>query len=229
MKRLLLILLGTMFFIGGVRAQDEVYTWEWGLALGCDFYMGDANVSRLYKNTHLAGALMARYLINPHMAVKGSLGVGKISGDGQDLDYVFPQGTQTAFKRTVYDLSAQFEYNFWEYRIGQTFRNEKRWTPYITGGLGLTYAPKPLRNVVTMNIPLGLGVKYKIARRMNVGLEWTVHFSLSDCLDVTSEMGNGLDNPFQISGKGMKNKDSYVMTMLFLTYDIFPKCKNCNN
>ena len=69
MKRLLLILLGTMFFIGGVRAQDEVYTWEWGLALGCDFYMGDANVSRLYKNTHLAGALMARYLINPHILV----------------------------------------------------------------------------------------------------------------------------------------------------------------
>ena len=40
----------------------------------------------------------------------------------------------------------------------------------------------------TGNVPMGLGVKYKAAERLNVGLEWAVHFSLSDELDGYKEL-----------------------------------------
>ena len=35
--------------------------------------MGDANSSTLFKNTGIAGGFIARYLLNPHMAIKGNL------------------------------------------------------------------------------------------------------------------------------------------------------------
>lgn len=80
-----------------------------------------------------------------------------------------------------------------------------------------------------MNIPLGVGVKYKLTPRVNIGCEFSMHFSLSDCLDVTHDEGLKLDDPYQIKGKGLKNKDSYAFVLLFVTYDLFPKCRDCNN
>ena len=86
----------------------------------------------------------------------------------------------------------------------------------------------PEKGVFTVNFPIGLGVKYKITRRLNLGCEFTMRFSMSDKLDVTNKEGLQLNDPYQIKGKGMKNKDSYSFTMWFLTYDLFPKCKECN-
>lgn len=217
-----------MFPLCGAMAQDE-YTWEIGGALGGSFYMGDANSSALYKNTGVAGGFVARYLLNPRMAIKGNLIAGRISGNTEDIDNVYPRGEQVAFKRTVLDLGAQFEYNFWGYGEGNNYRGDRRFTPYILGGLGFTFAPKPAKNVFTMNIPLGMGVKYKVASRINIGCEFTMRFSLSDKLDVTQRDGLQLNDPYQIKGKGWKNKDSYSYTVFFVTYDLFPKCKDCNN
>ena len=61
-------------------AQEE-YTWELGGAIGGSFYMGDANSSTPFKNTGIAGGFIARYLLNPHMAIKGNLTAGRISGE----------------------------------------------------------------------------------------------------------------------------------------------------
>ena len=59
-----------------LSAQEE-YTWEMGAAAGGSFYMGDANYSRLFKDTGPAGGFIARYLLNPHAAIKSSLTVGR--------------------------------------------------------------------------------------------------------------------------------------------------------
>ena len=211
-----------------LSAQEE-YTWEMGVAAGGSFYMGDAHYSRPFKHTGLAGGFIARYLLNPHAAIKGSLSMGRIAGDTKDFKNAYPGGAQTAFERTVFDLGAQFEYNFWGYGIGNDYHGYSRFTPYLTGGLGITFAPKPAENVFTMNIPLGVGVKYKVAPRVNIGCEFSMHFSLSDRLDVTRDEGLQLEDPYQIKGKGLKNKDSYGLMLLFVTYDLFPKCRDCNN
>ena len=59
-------------------------------------------------------------------------------------------------------------------------------SPYAMIGLGATYVNikgGDRKSVLTANLPIGLGVKYKVSERMNVGLEWALHFSLSDELD----------------------------------------------
>lgn len=210
-----------------VHAQDEEYTWELGASVGGSFYMGDANFSKPFKDTGAAGGLMARRLLNPHMAIKANLTAGRISGDTRDFDNAYPDGAWTSFRRTVFDLGAQFEYNFLGYGTN-AYRGDRRFTPYILGGAGLTLATRG-SNTFTVNFPVGAGIKYKVASRVNIGCELTMRFTLSDCLDMEHESGLQLNDPYQIKGKGLKNKDSYACVLFFLTYDLFPKCKECNN
>ena len=75
----------------------------------------------------------------------------------------------------------------------------------------------------TANVPLGVGVKYKVATRLNLGIEWAMHFSMNDNLD-------GVKDPYGIQSTGMfKNTDCYSMLQLTLTYSLMPKCRTCHN
>lgn len=208
-----------------VRAQESDYMLEVGVGGGPCFYMGDVN-SRLYANSNAMAGLVLRYNQNRRVAWKAGLNMGGISGSSQGAYGVLP-GNEVSFSRTVYDLSGQVEWGFDSYGM-PSWSGSHRLQPYCLMGLGLTYASKPARNDFAVNIPLGAGLRYKLAERVNVGLEWSMHFSTSDRLDV-SESGNGLEDPFQIKGKGIKNKDSYGFTMFYLTFDVFRRPCNCNN
>ena len=215
--------------VRAVSAQELEYNMELGGMAGGSLYMGDANYTILPAKAAMMGGVLARYNINPRMAVKGDLAVGRIKGTTKGGDNQFPGGEHSTFSRNVFELGAQFEYNFFAYGTGAGYKDSHRLAPYILGGLGLTYAPKPADHVVAMNIPLGLGVKYKVAERINVGVEWTVRFTTSDRLDIASKDGLQLNDPYGIKSKGLKNKDSYSWLMLYVSYDMFPKYRKCNN
>ncbi len=210
------------------RADDLEYKMEVGGMAGTSSYYGDANYSGLFNNMNFMGAVVARYNINPRMAVKTALSVSKISGNTADGENRFPGG-EKEFSRRIYDLSVQFECNFFAYGSGATYKGTRRLTPYITGGLGAAFAPEPLENVLAVNIPLGLGVKYKMAPRWNVGCELSWHFTLSDNLDVVDKNSPMLSDPYGIKSSGLKNKDSFSFFSIFVTYDILPKYRRCNN
>lgn len=207
-----------------VSAQndDTEYLMEIGPAAGAGFYMGDAN-NKLYNNTRFMGGIVARYKINPRFAVKADLAASGIAGNSANMkDRTFPQ--PFSFSRTVYDFGFQIEGNFLAY--GTTSYNDShRLVPYYLLGIGLTFAPEPAKNDFAANFPIGIGVKYKLTRRLNLSLEWTMRFSTTDRLDVTDKAG---EDPFQIKSGFLKNKDSYSFTMLMLTYDIFAKPCDCN-
>ena len=212
----------------GVLAQELEYNMELGGMAGGSLYIGDANSSSL-GSVSFAGGVLARYNINPRMAVKGNLAIGRIKGTTVGKDNKFPDGAHATFGRNVYELGAQYECHFFAYGTGAGYKDSRRIAPYLLGGVGLTYAPKPANHVFALNIPIGLGVKYKLAERINMGVEWTVRFTTSDRLDVTSTSGLMLDDPYGIDSKGMKNKDSYSWLMLYVSYDMFPKYRKCNN
>jgi hypothetical protein len=220
-----------------LQAQELEYKMEVGGAVGGCFYLGDAN-STAYKNTGLQAAAIARYNLNPRMVVKANLAMGHISGNSDG--YFFPtdpnshsaEGGQlgkASFSRNVYDLGAQYEYNFWAYGTGAGYKDSRRLTPYILLGMGFTFAPKPAKNVIALNFPLGAGIKYKLRPRLNLGFEWSIRFTTSDQLDVSKKEGVALDSPYGIKSGMFKNKDCYSFTMIYLTYDICPKYRKCNN
>lgn len=236
-ERLVLLSMALLLLQGKAFAQELEYKMELGGALGGCFYLGDVN-STPFRNLGGAGGVVVRYIFNPRMAVKGNLLMGHIYGDtGTDFfpldpDSETPEGgipARVAFKRNVFDLGAQFEYNFWAYGSGLDYKDSHRLTPYLLLGFGFTFAPKPEKVVFGVNFPIGAGLKYKLGKRINVGLEWSIRFTTSDALDVSDSKGMSLDSPFGIKGSGFKNKDCYSYTLLYMTYDLFPKYRKCNN
>lgn len=202
-------------------AQTELeYKMEIGVMGGTSSYVGDAVESGLYKNMCGSGAIIARYNLNPRMALKFNLSYSGIKGDGSSIANQYPKYTadQLRFNKGVFDLGCQYEINFWAYGTGKSYKNTKRLTPYLQMGLGLATANK----AVGLVIPIGFGIRYKLLDRLNIGLDWAVRFSTSDKFD-------GIEDPYRIKSGFLKNKDTYCNTMLYITYDFFPKLRKCNN
>lgn len=207
---------------------DEEYRMEVGARLGGTAYMGDANYNNPFKEMGLSAGLVARYMFNPRMALKCDIAMGQIAGDTRTATTQFPEGKQVSFDRKIYDVGVQFEYNFWPYGNGMSYNESRLFTPYLLGGVGLTIAPKPVEDVTAAHLAIGVGVKYKFAPRWNVGVEFSMRFAGTDKLDVTSLDGPVLEDPFLVKSGLMKNKDSYSMIGVLVTYDIWPRCDNCN-
>lgn len=213
-------LIAALLIAAGAHAQDLEYAMELGMMAGPNFYMGDANMNGFYKNTTMGAGLMGRYNINPRMALKFDIAYAKIKGDAAKEKNVYPElpEQEWAFDNPLVDVGAQYELNFWGYGTGSGYKGHKRLVPYIQMGLGFTYCD----NALTMNIPIGAGIKYKLKPRWNIGLDWSMRFTMSDKLD-------GIEDPYRIKSGFLKNKDSYSMTMFYISYDLCPKYRKCNN
>ena len=223
------IVLSCLFLCLTAKAEEEVeYKMDLGAGLGGCFYMGDAN-GVPFANLSAMGAITARRIFNARMALKGNLAFGFMPTDAYSMT---PEGgvpTKVDFSRNVLDLGVQFELNFWGFGTGVGYKGYSRITPYILLGAGLTIGMGGGAGTCAgMNIPVGLGVKYKLKPRVNLGFEWTMRFSTTDKLDATPE-GTQLTDPYGVKSGFFKNKDSYSFAMFFITYDMFPKRRKCNN
>lgn len=223
MRRWLLVIM-LVVFAARIHAQDDPqYRMEIGAGVGMVSYEGDFNGS-LFSNMQPMGSVVARYNFDPYKCLRLSASYGKLKGDSKKLKTYYPdyQDAGYSFSNSLVDVSLVFEYNFWPYGTGRDYRGAKRLTPYIFGGLGATYVKGVEKNVFTGNVPIGIGVKYKAAERLNIGLDWTMHFSMSDELD-------GVRDPYGIKSSGIfKNTDCYSALELSLTYSFSVKCRTCN-
>ena len=223
MGRLIVIVLMTLLPVLAIAQDEPEYRAEIGAGVGLAAYQGDLSGS-ITKNMQPMFSLMARYRMNPRSALTMNIGFGKLKGTGTGLKTWYPeyQNRQLDFNNSMVDVMMKYEYNFWPYGTGHEYRGAQRFTPYIYIGIGATIA-KPEKTEAAVNMPIGAGVKYKIGDRTNVAMEWTIHFTTSDKID-------GVADPYGIKSSGLfKNTDGYSHLRLSLTYDIWRKCKTCNN
>ena len=221
MRKLLLMLM-VLLPAARMSAQDDPqYRMEIGAGVGTVSYEGDFN-GNVLKNMQPMFSALWRYNFDPYKDLRLSATYGKLKGSSKDVDPDYAT-EEYSFNRNLLDVSLVFEYNFWPYGTGRDYRGAKRLIPYIYGGIGATSASGGgSKSVFTANVPIGLGVKYKLNERMNLGLDWGIHFSLSDELD-------GVKDPYQVKSSGMfKNTDCYSMLQLTLTYSFKAKCRTCN-
>lgn len=227
MRRVLTVIVIMLTTVAAQAQTDPEYRAEIGAGAGLMAYVGDFN-SSLTKNMQPMGLLLGRYRFNPRMGLALNIGYGKLKGSSEGLATWYPgiseEGAATVeFNNSAVDVGLRFEYNFWPYGTGREYRGAKRLVPYIAVGLGATYVSGDGSNIFTANVPMGVGVKYKIADRLNLGLEWAMSFTLNDKLD-------GVADPYGIKSSGaFKNTDCYNVIRLSVTYDIMAKCKTCNN
>ena len=220
MKRLLACITLAVLSVTAVCAQNEPeYRLELGAGAGLVSYAGDFNNS-LFSGMQPWGTLIAKYRLNPRMALALNIGTGKIKGSTDDADTWYPIA-HYAFDNRLTEADLRYEYNFWAFGTGEEYRGARRLTPFITGGLGLTHHSGE-NSGITVNLPLGAGIKYKLGQRLNLTAEWVARFTLSDTLD-------GRADVYGIQSSGLfKNTDCYSVLQLALTYDLWAKCKTCH-
>lgn len=222
-KMLLLAVLSCASILCAKAQDDPQYRMEIGVGAGLVAYEGDFN-GNVFSQMQPMGAFVGRYNFDPYKDLRLNIGMGKIKGSSDKTETYYPdfKDKPYAFSNTLVDASLVFEYNFWPYGTGRDYRGAKRLTPFIFGGLGATFVKGTDKNVFTGNLPLGIGAKYKVSERLNVNLDWTVHFSLSDELD-------GVKNPYLVKSSGaFKNTDCYSMLQVSITYSFSAKCRTCN-
>lgn len=211
-----------MIVANSAKAQED-YRFDFGGGIGMTGYLGDANNANLWKNPSWDLELLFRYIINPRMNLKTNFYVGGLRGDSADMDNVFPENKTFKFSTTFYELGEMFEFHFFNYGMGETYRKLKRWTPYITAGLGVTAWSVDKKMGAAFIIPMGIGFKYKPALRWNLGLEFLMKKTFSDRLD-----GAALDDPLGIKSEFMKNTDWYSTLTLTISYEFSKRCAVCN-
>lgn len=213
-----------LVLIGAGRAcAQEDYRFDMGAGLGMTGYLGDANTSNLYQNPSWNAELFLRYLFNPRLALKTNLYVGGLRGNSEQMTNVFPSGENYKFTTTFYELGEMFEFNFFEFGIGETYRKLKRLTPYITAGLSATMWSVEKKIFAGFTIPLGVGAKFKVNERMNLGLEFLMKKVFSDRLD-----GPQLADPLGIKSSFAKNTDWYSTITVTISYEFSKRCAVCN-
>lgn len=202
--------------------EDPEYRLELGAGASLVSYLGDFN-DRLLTNLQPMGSLVAKYKMNPRMAWAFSIGYGQLKGSSENAKTYYPEVNDPVnFTTRLVDATLRYEYNFWPFGTGREYRGAQRLTPFLTLGLGLTFA-KSTKSVVAGKLPLGFGIKYKVADRLNIAAEWVVNFTGTDMLD-------GAEDPYGIKSSGLfKNKDGFSTLGLTLTYELWEKCKTCNN
>jgi opacity protein-like surface antigen len=218
-KYIKVVLIAGMLACWGATAVAQEYRYEIGGMAGMSMYMGDANENSLFKGWNPAAGLIFRNNLNFRWALKADLFMGKVTGDTKNVENVFPGHAQTSFSRSFFELGGQMEFNFLPYSDKFAYLNTSKISPYMLAGLGVTVAPGKNQTFFGINFPLGVGVKYKIRNRLNLGVEYTVHKLFNDSFDAPDSEGFNLNNPYHVQNGLFKNRDWYNTLLFSITWE----------
>lgn len=225
MKKKLLILVVAMVALvtGHVPAAAQVapYKFDIGAQLGMSGYIGDASNSNPFKHPGFDGEVSMRYISNVRWAFRGVLSCLGLSGNTADVPNVLPDGRQFAFTSTVYGLDVRAEFNFLPYGIGETYKQLRRISPYLTLGVGVNMASSGGSTAFAPTLPMGFGVKYKLSERWNLGAEFTMTKVFGDKVDGLADL-NGIKTSLY------RNTDWISRITIGISYEFGKRCETCH-
>ena len=229
MKKVFLVVTAMLITVS-VFAQKTADIGIWG---GTSAYYGDMDVAPFQSFKPNFGAFF-RYNFNPRVGMRFMFITGQFGGDGQF------QEEPWSFSKSVQDISLQVEINYLKYRLGE---KGTPFSPYILGGVGVTYFPYQLdpalisafnpdhnkgnsvvdESVTSFALPFGFGIKTHIGERFGIGIEYLMRKLFVDKLD-------DLDDPLAfISDSGqihtysdyLHNNDWSGYLGVHLTYKLY--------
>ena len=206
------------------RGQED-YRFEIGGGLGMTGYLGDSNSANMYSHPGWDLELAFRYLRSPRIAFKTQAFAGSLNGSTKNMTDLLPDPelADYSFSTTFFQVAEMFEFNFWNFGMGESYRKLKRFSPYITAGLGLSVWTTKGYTGAAFTIPFGIGAKYKLRERLNLGIEFQMAKTFSDKLDSPT-----LADPHGIKSSFLKNTDWYSCLSVTLTYEFSKRCAVCN-
>lgn len=215
-----------------VFAQSSIDTGlDFGLFVGGSYYVGDLNPNGHFnKFTRPAGGIVFRYNMNSRTAFRANLIAGSVAADDAYSNSQWQLQRDLNFNSHIYELSALFEFNFFNYTTGAP-----QWpnmSPYIFFGLaGFNFEPergsvelqplgtegqglpggasKKKYKLTQLSLPFGVGLKTDFSRGISIGFEWGMRKTFTDYIDDVStkyyDFSVVLDDEGKDSNEGIRN------------------------
>ena len=194
-------------------SQDAVVQeGEFGIGLGAGHYFGDLNTRAKLNRPKLAAGVFFRKNFGNYIALRISGTYAKLGySDVYNTHNEFMQRRNLSFNTNIWELGLQGDFNFYRFMPGDP---DFKWTPYVTLGVSVfNYDPyaylggdkhflRPLGtegqgldsipgnqpySSMALAVPFGVGIKYSINERINVGFEIVHRFTRTDYLDDVSK------------------------------------------
>ncbi|MCW3120470.1 MAG: hypothetical protein JWM28_4552 [Chitinophagaceae bacterium] len=185
---------------------------EFGVGIGAGHYFGDLNTRAKVNRPKIAAGIFFRKNFGNYIALRLSANYARVGYSDIYNNYnEYMYRRNLSFNSNIWELALQGDFNFFKFLPGEPGYN---FTPYITFGAGVfNYDPFAyldgqkynLRNLATEGqgnslypdrkpyssmavcIPFGVGFKYSINERMNIGFEVVHRFTTTDYLDDVSK------------------------------------------
>lgn len=208
MYRKLLYLLVIITLVNKAEAQNYYSSSEYGINLGASQYFGDLNDEYGFKFIRPAVGAFARLHLNPFIGLKASVNYTRLGYADNLSSNPYNRKRNLSFQSNIFEACIQAEFNFFKFTTGDDGR---RFTPYLTGGVGVFYynpfteydgKKYNLRSLGTegqyvgfdsrqyskfsMCFPVGVGVKYWLRPGINLGVEIADRLTLTDYIDDVS-------------------------------------------
>jgi hypothetical protein len=207
MKKVPLVFILLLFSVI-LKAQSKI---DLGVFVGTSHYLGDRNKERLFYSPSLSFGAFYRMILNPRYAVKIAFTYAPIKGDDADFDINLPPVPDDSWATTIYDITAQFEFNFMKFEYSA---RKMTYSPYMSGGLGIALVNNSSTFSYDMVIPFGVGVKVNLSRRISGAVLWEFRKTFIDNLD-------DLENiPGSNWTSRLHNNDWYYFVGINLSYRI---------
>jgi len=205
-------------FSASAQYESVVMEGEIGISAGASHYFGDLNTKAKLNRAKPAIGLFFRKQFNNYVALRLSghytqLGYSDIYNDHNE----FQKRRNLSFNTNVFEIALHGDFNFFKFIPGDPYH---RFTPYVTLGVGVfSYDPYAfyrgqkvsLRELGTEGqgnpafpdrkpyssmgicLPFGVGAKYALNDRMNIGVEVAHRFTNTDYIDDVSKTYAGAD------------------------------------
>lgn len=192
-----------------VKAQFHTFASrsELGPIVGGTFYMGDLNPYMPFKETNLAGGLVYRFNIHSRLSFRANFIYGHLEGDDANSSNAFRQNRNLSFHTDIYEGAVGVEFSYFPFQLGherykgtayllaeigifkmnpKTFTDdgdEVELRSLGTEGQGSELNSKSPYKLTQLVLPIGVGAKMSLSKRVGIGFEMGLRKTFTDYID----------------------------------------------
>ena len=244
------VLLGMVLAVSvlsSARAEDysdPFYRMEIGVQGGAGYYVGEL-APHVFLSVGEVYGVQGRVKIDPRWAVQ-------VKGQRQRVINSVKEGNEWGvlpgrYQVPMWHFDIVGEYNFFRLGLNQYDIHMRKVSPYIFLGIGMTVHNRVLaggdvrypelwigddrKMEYAMYLPIGVGVKWKVADRWQLQLAWqhNVYLLNGDGLEgaiVATDPGK-FNNSYEMNGSNIMNNDVISGLTLGVVFEFAPKKEAC--
>ena len=208
-----------IFKAGAQLDNSYVNQGEFGISAGVTQYFGDLNPDYHFNTLKPVIGIYFRKQLTDYISMRIAGHYAQLGySDVYNTQNAFDLRRNLSFNTNVWELGLQGDFNFLRFIPGD---GDHRSTPYLTFGIGMfsfdpyayldgqkyylrelgtegqgspAYPDRKPYNNIAIYIPLGVGYKYNLNPKMNIGIEVVYRFTTTDYLDDVSKTYAGINN-----------------------------------